>query len=313
MIKALPLFYFHPTICWIDDDKLFLDVVSMTFKNHFNCLTFERPEEALQFFSTYEAPLSNINFTREFTESDVSGTNHHLPVDLNISALTNLAKIQHRANEITTIIVDYNMPNMNGLELCEKIKTTPFKKILLTGESNHAKAVEAFNQNLIDKFIRKDHELSDILQNYINELSYQYFYEKTANLILHIEASRSSPLSDPIFINFFYHWCQSNSIQEFYLINRQGSFLAKNNEGKLICFVVMNEHEKNEFIKLNDELIDEIGMLLNELSEEKSIPFFGIGKESWDVDLDQWQNHFYPANVLEGRERYYWAVVGDGE
>lgn len=309
MKNKLPLFYFSPTICWIDDDQLFLEAAHTTFSENYKCLLFNNPEKYLKFFTDYQSPLSKIHFTRAFTESDTFDTNNHYPVDIDINVIANMDNSPSIYEEITTIIVDYNMPDINGIEICHKFKDTPFKKILLTGQTCPSEVVDAFNNGLINKFIKKDHDASNNLKKYIDELTHQYFYDKTKNLLNHIEVPNPSPLSDQAFISFFIEWCQSNQIKEFYLINRQGSFRVKDKCGKSFIFIVMSEHEKNNFVKLNDDALDKIGNLLLELKESNRIPFFGIGKESWEFSYKEWERYFYPSNVIQGREKYYWTTI----
>ncbi len=308
MTTTLPLFYFRPTICCIDDDPLFLDALTISLTEHYNCITFSKPEEALQFFTSYQSPLSMINFTHDLIESDFFGLSNQLPVNTNLSKITQLENLSQKEAEISVLIVDQNMPKRSGLEVCKKLKNSLFKKILLTGETSHEKAVEAFNQGLINKFIHKDKVVSQ-LEKSIQELTSQFFHERTAHLLSQLESSRLSPLSDPIFVDFFKKWRESNKIQEFYLINKQGSFLTKDNQGKSHYFVVLSEHDRSDFIRLNDEISDKVGPLLNRLAMGEIIPFFGIGKECWEFDFNNWGQFFYPANTIQGRENYYWTAI----
>lgn len=309
MKTNLPLFYFKPTVGWVDDDASFLNTINIIFKNHYHCSMFNKPEHAIDYIKSYQSPLSQINFKREFTESDRFGAHDHFPVDINIKNIRNLVSLPEKSSEIAVLVVDYHMPDSNGVELCEKLKSIPIKKILLTGEGTIETAIDAFNKGLIDKYIKKGCDLGGKLKEYIDELIFQYFYEKSENLISHLEASKPSLLSDPIFANHFKAWCKTHDINEYYLINKQGSFLTKDKDGKLVYFIIMSEQERDDFIKNNDELVDIVNPLLTSMSEGKIIPFFGHDKESWEIDLNEWGNYFYPAEVLEGREKYYWTVV----
>lgn len=314
MTRKLPLFFFSPTLCWIDDNQLFLNAANNLFKNNYNCLTFTDAQTALEFLTSYKSLFSQINFTREFTESDIFDIHNHLPVDINISEITQLSNNPARKNELAVLIIDNNMPNMSGIDLCYHLKDFPYKKILLTGDTDQSKIIDAFNQGIIDRFIAKeDTNVTHKLQTTIHELSYQYFYEKTKNLLCHLETSRPSPLSDPIFVNFFLQWCEQNKTHEFYLLNRHGSFLVKINSNTNDYFIVMSEFAKNEFIKLNDEVPIESKSLVDQVAEGKLLPFFGVGKESWEFDYTEWQKYFYPANVLQGKEKYYWTVIKNQE
>lgn len=310
MKKDLPLFYFPTTICWIDDDQLFLDALNTVFAENYQCLSFNQPEQGINFLKQYQAPTAKIHFTRPFTESDIFDTNNHFHIDIDINAIANIENQPAIQEEISILVIDYNMPTMNGIELCQKLKDAPYKKILLTGETCPTEVVEAFNNGLIHKFIKKDQHCAEKLAQYISELNYQYFYDKTKNLLNHIEVSHPSPLSDSAFVNFFNHWCQSNQITEYYLINRQGSFRVKDSTGKSAFFVVMGEHEKNNFLSLHDDAEDKVGNLLADVKNGETIPFFGMQKESWDISYQEWSQYFYPSKVIEGREKYYWTSIG---
>ena len=49
----------------------------------------------------------------------------------------------------TVVVVDYSMPNMNGLEVCKALEDLPLKFIMLTGKAEPETAIEAFNDGLI--------------------------------------------------------------------------------------------------------------------------------------------------------------------
>lgn len=309
MKETLPLFYFKPTICWIDDDQIFLDAVKLEFHEEYNCISFNNPREAVKFLLSYESPLSDIALKKEFTESDLYGANDHYPVNINIPNIKEIINRADKSREIALLITDYHMPELNGLEVCKQLSSSPIRKILLTGEASHEKATEAFNQGLIDKFIQKDLNISVKLHDYIDDLINQYFYNKTSDIISHIEASRPSLLTDNTFINFFNKWCKEHAIVEFCLINKQGGFLVKDTHRNSFYFVVQSMSDKSEFLRLNDEIFEKHNELFDEVSQGKKIPFFGMGIESWDVDQDKWGEHFYPSQVISGRENYYWTVV----
>lgn len=309
LMKALPLFYVTPTVVWVEDNQLFLDAIRKHFKEKYYSMTFQDATQASNFLSSYKPPSQSINFTRELVESDIFDMPNHLPIDINLSEIAKLASNEALKNEIAVLVIDNNMPGINGLEICKQLKNAPFKKILLTGETSSNDVIDAFNQGVIDKFIAKEKNAMDKLEKSVRYLSHQYFFDKTKNLLAHLEISRASPLSDSIFINHFLQWRAENQLEDFYLINKQGSFLLKNKKGNQIFFIVMSESTKEEFIKLNDEAPKTMMALLSQVAKGEKIPFFGIGKESWELGYEEWEPYFYPANVLQGREKYYWTVV----
>jgi len=309
MLKSfLPLFYFRPTICWIDDDPLFLDAIKFRFSKNHNCLTFTQPEKAIDFIKTNSSPLANLMFKRELTESEIFGIQDHYPIDVLLGNIKQIADLPNKENEIALLVTDYNMPQINGLEVCSQLNDTNIKKILLTGDASHEKAVEAFNKGLINKYIKKDQHLSSLLQTSIEDLIYEFFCFKTADLLSSIEASRPSLFSDEHFIRHFRQWLRQNDIIEFYALSKQG-FLAKNNTGKIFYFVTMTDKDKNEFIRMHDESFIENSSLMKKFLDGNIIPFFGINNEPWEIESKDWYQYFYSAHTIQGREDYSWAVI----
>jgi CheY-like chemotaxis protein len=63
--------------------------------------------------------------------------------------------MQHRFDEVSVIICDYQMPSMKGTDFFAALGDIPQKRILLTGEADESVAVKAFNDGVIDKFLTK--------------------------------------------------------------------------------------------------------------------------------------------------------------
>lgn len=309
MINTLPLFYFKPTLCWIDDDRLFLDAVSLHYAPEFHSLTFADSFEAVKTLNQYQSPLKNAQFTRELTENDLYGTQENHPISMNISAIKSLMQSEEKYKEIAILISDYNMPRQTGLDVLGQLKHLPCQKILLTGDASHESVVKAFNDGLIQRFIQKNNHTTDILRKYVLDLVEYHFQEKSRPLMNHLESSKPSALSDPVFINAFNQWREKENIIEFYLIHKQGCFIAKNKDGKMYHFVVYSEQNKKDFLSLHDEAPESTATLLKSFDQGLSIPFFGVDVESWDIPHTEWEKYFYPAKTLQGREVYYWAVV----
>lgn len=306
---TLPAFYCPSTIAWIDDDALFLRAISQTFRSHYPLQTFNHPNDCLHFFATYTPPIAKSFQPHADIAHEHYDTTHHSPVDFDITTLPHLHENADRTKEISVIIVDYQMPGMNGLELCRKLHTLPCKKILLTGEADHRDAVAAFNDNIIDRFIRKDSPtLVAEIQKYIATLSQQYFRERTQTLIAHLEANYRLPLSDPIFIDFFHRYCNAHDIREYSILDKNGSFLVIDQHDQSSYLIIHTDRSLNAFIELHDDT-EEAKIYLTIIKNREKIPFFGVGKENWDFEPSTWSNYFYPPEIIEGREKYYWAAI----
>jgi CheY-like chemotaxis protein len=305
-MQQIPAFYYSSTIAWIDDDELFLDAASHLFPTN-KLKTFTHPNDCLDFFSIYKAPCQPVLFGK--LDDDSYETIDHSPVDFNVTSLQDISQNTERHNEISIIIVDYKLPEMTGLELCKELQNTSAKKILLTGEANHDKAVSAFNHNVIDRFIRKDStSLTNEITSYVLELQQQYFIEKTRCLVSHLEAENSLPSTDLNFKKLFQEICYSNSIKEYYLIDKNGSYMLidENNQRKYL--IVHTDRTLDFFIDQNNDA-NNIKEIINSINKREKIPFFGVNIESWHIESSNWNKYLYKPEIFNGREKYFWTLI----
>ncbi len=176
MRHFLPAVCYHPTtVIFVDDNREFLQHVKK-WLNHdeFAHRTFDHPKTALKF-------LTKTHHPHPFTERCVYQPNDDVPLDCSEFGI-NIRKIHHemhnpeRFNEIGVIVVDYAMPGMNGIDFCTRLEGLPFKKIMLTGEADEHLAVSAFNNGVIDHFIRKDDaNFYAVTNQAIREMQAAYF------------------------------------------------------------------------------------------------------------------------------------------
>jgi len=307
-MTILPLFKYPVTIVWIDDDLLFLKTIKRTLGKYCSIKTFNDPEEGIQFIKSYSPFLSKIKFLRACTEHESYDTLSHMPVDLNIKKLSELFLNTDRYDEISILVVDYKMPGMDGIEVCRFLKNFQMKKILLTGEADHPKAVNAFNEGIIDRYIRKDTQnLSDQIKEHINSLNQQYFYENTRLLLSHLEVEQRLPVSDPVFISFFNKLCEERKIKEYYLIDKYGSFCIVDEDKNIFYLIIHTEKTLNTFVEVYRDA-KWAQDLLEKTKRHELVPFFGINREAWEVNENEWDSCFYKPYVLDGENQRYFII-----
>jgi CheY-like chemotaxis protein len=308
-MKTLPLFFYPSTTLLVDDNTLFLKSLNFLFGDDASTMLFTSPQQTLQFFNNYESFLCKTNFIRGAIESDNYDMLNHMPVDFEFSSLQKLRNRIERHSDVAVMITDYNMPEMNGIELCRELRHLPIKKILLTGEAELSLAVAAFNEGAIDCFIRKGTEkIDNEIIFYVKKLSQQFFVEATKSLLDHLETDYVLPFSDPIFISFFNEWCTVNSIKEYYLVDKNGNLLVIDEQNKHYYFTIHTERTLNNLVGLHSDDAEALIYLRAIILREKT-PFFGEGIASWDQPPHRWAESFYSPQILQGREKYYWALV----
>ena len=310
MMKNLPLFYYPNKWLWVDDDLLLLNSMAHVFSAEKYVQPFQSSQECLNFLKSYQSPLSKQSFLKSNKQDESYGILQKTPVDFDITSLASLADDQNRQNEITVMVIDYNMPDMDGFSLAQSTNHLSIQKILLTGKAQESQVITGFNGNLIHRFVQKSEVgMFEKLSSYLKELSLQYFQKITLPLLSHLETETKLPLSDPIFIEFFKNYCERYQIKEYYLIDKQGRFLCIDILGNRSYLAVQSDSSIKSWLAMyGDEKAlprDELTILM----EKKKIPFFGIGKEAWQIASSEWPMYFHAPKVLEGRERYYWVKL----
>ncbi len=128
----------------------------------------------------------------------------------------------------------------------KEIEELRLKKILLTERKNEAQAIQSFNSGLIDFYVcQQDFKAFELLNHHIEQSQQTYFQEIIGDQIstLLIEGKTSNDyqaLWDPTFITYVQKLIQQESIQEYYLLDLNGSFLFLNEQSRLSVLFVFN-------------------------------------------------------------------------
>jgi CheY-like chemotaxis protein len=138
-------------VIYVDDDGKMLDALRMTM----------HPEAAREFINSPEAALQSISQEMLYWNSieTLLATVQERRLDGFAEArqyVESYFRDWRRFHLTGVLIVDYNMPGMNGLDLLKRVSACPARRVLLTGVADAEIAVHAFNSGLIQKFIPKN-------------------------------------------------------------------------------------------------------------------------------------------------------------
>jgi CheY-like chemotaxis protein len=306
-MSALPIFSFPCRIVCVDDFSIFLETLKNVLSRRlYQVECFENPLHALLFFQEYTSPLLEMPLLQSCIDHELYRNANHAPVDLNLKNLMDLSKYANRYDKIGIAIIDYTMPGMNGIELCEQISHLPVKKILLTGTADGKTVLDAYNKGVIDFFMPKNHpDLTKTLLECINYLAKKYFIKITSNIRNHLEVDNKLPISDPVFVNAFSKWVLDHNIKEYYLVDKNGSFLLIDNNGAKSYFIVHTDHSLREFINIYDD-DQTVTPFINGIEQRKKLPFFGPDTHHEQIVSSEWGQYFHEPQVIDGKNRYYW-------
>lgn len=306
----IPLLYHPANIVLLDDDRKFLNDMCFYIDDKIPYVLETDQNKLLNYLQshTYQSEaltalvsrptFSNVEDKLDFSEAFIVDFSHLRNID---SA--------NRFKKVIVVFVDQQMPGMTGLEFCKKVRAEGLavKLILLTGQAGADAAVKAFNENLIDGYLPKsDFQLKEKINAYANNFSWQQFIELSntlAGFLSHI----MKPLYDEQFTEVFTKTCQSNNINEFYLLDSTCSFLMLDEKGHAKQFLVRNEEDYEDcytMAKDSEAPYD----VLQALRGRQQFPLTRESMGYIKLKGDAWDDAMIAMTKVPGRELYY-AIV----
>ncbi len=307
---TIPTCYFPSTVYFIDDSRDFLLNFVLQLDENLAYRIFDSPFDALKQLSAQRSSSTQLSqrCISEYTEAENCPlTNHTINVDL--ASIHAEIYNPHRFSEVSVVVVDYAMPGMNGLEFCERMGDTSIKKILLTGQADEKIAIQAFNDGLIDRYIKKsDPGVTSLITKSIAKLQKEYFQDMSQLISRMLSLNSPSCLKDNKFNHFFKQLCEDNNIVEFYLMDNSGSFLMLDEDADVSCLIIKNEADLRSHydIALDNGASNDI---LTQLKHGEKIPAFVASGLS--AEWNDWSSCLLPASKLQGEDTYYYAYVKD--
>lgn len=308
-LASIPSCYHPTTVVVVDDNQKYLvglhlelDALNASYK------LFDEPSKALHYLKDEYQPDPFIN--RCLKEDPA---HEHRIVDANLHLIHHELFNQNRFNEIGAVVIDCVMPGLNGLEICQRLKDKPFKKILLTGEAQEQSAIHGFNRGDIHQYVKKDEiDFKKVINETIAKSQWQYFLVLSSVVTNHISDNLPSLkiLNDRIFIDLFNSLRKKTKNIEFYLLDKQGSFLLLDIQGNPSWLIVKNEKEMhNLYTYANDE--DAPISVQDALKNRTMIPYFHTLEDQQTLP-ENWDKFMHPAIELKGDgQTYYYAFISN--
>ncbi len=307
--KEIPPFYFPSMVMFIDDNRDFLENMSLRLDTGLAFRLCDSPVKALATLNGLSEQPSLIErfFSVSHHDEDIPLSRH--VIELNLKNILREVHNEHRFEQFSVVVVDYDMPEINGLELCRSLNNPLVKKILLTGKADEKVAVQAFNQGLIDRFIQKqDPDIGPILNRAIIDLQLAYFDDLGRMVMDALELGSHSFLRDPAFIEEFRKICNKHNIVEYYLTSMPDGILMLDAKGTPSLMIVKNEENMLSHFEI---AYDQAAPpdLLNALRSNEMVPYFWRTHGEYGPYCQDWESYLFPATQLKGRELYYYTVI----
>jgi CheY-like chemotaxis protein len=319
MIKnKLACFYFPTNALFVDDDPDFLKSLrlcldeELTYQYEHNPVKalekLKEPSSSVQFIGQYISLLkeADIEIGAEIENQDY--TNTYFNID--ISGFHKKMYDPNRFKELSLVVVDYSMPPMDGIEFCKRLSSHPIQKVMMTGYADDNLAINAFNEGIIQKFIRKhDQNFERVLNDIVYEMEYAYFQKLSAVIMQNLVLRPQSCLNDPIFIDFFEKLRKEKGLIEYYLVDEAGCFLFLDMLGNIYWLIVQTEEDMNHYHHVAEDY-DAPKKIINPLKKREKILFLFSKADKYDVSVEDWGPYLHHANVLTGEKgTYYYSFI----
>lgn len=274
MDDILPLIKFPTTLIVVDDNSKFLNSFKLNLGGEIKYKVFTSAKEALQFIQQQENALRAL--TKEYLAVSIENDNLPQPaVNFNLSSLHQIINQPQRFSLSTVVVTDYAMPDMNGLELGERLKNRLLKIIMLTGEAGYDLAVNGFNKGIIDQFVLKsDIDFLEQTKAFALTLETKLFSQLSKTVVDAISGDTPKPFTDPEFISFFNDLIKKLEIVEYYALDEFGSYVLINAEGQAHWLIVKNEEGMRVLYELAEGDQNPDSSVIEALKNKQKLTYF---------------------------------------
>ncbi|HGF0868156.1 TPA: response regulator, partial [Legionella pneumophila] len=250
IIDARPTCFYHPIkVIFLDDNRAFLDALDLEFGEKFNILTLTSSDMAFHLIDNDSQDVTQSIF-KLMNDVNLDTTNDRV-IGFDVSKMLNLIYDKARFEHAPLLVVDYQMPVINGIEFCKKIKEKKIFKIMLTAEADKDTAISAFNNGLIDKFILKTSEnLYPEITLAVDDLTQRYFRELTKNIVNAYENSISDLFGNELYQQLFASVLLQAQAVEYYLVDNSGSVLFLDKDAKPTWLIIRHVKELSDQLDL---------------------------------------------------------------
>ncbi len=305
---TLPV-YQHPTlVILVDDSSSFIESLEFQINPAIAVKSFQDVHEAFRWlFASYDATQEKCLPIRVgYDEQTLSFERRTIALD--VDQIYRIVMDPRRFHAPAVVVVDYAMPQINGLDFCRALKGLPCKKILFTGEANEMVAVDAFNQGLIDRYLKKsDSQALDRLEVEIAALEREYFVERSGTLKDLLVKHSFSFLSDEVFTRLVNSVARQYGFVEHFLFPDPAGVLFFDTDGNPTLMVVETRVGLTSHLETAQDYGAPMELQLA-LRDEKIVPFFWKSGGMYTEQSIDWQQYCLPAQVCAGHEDYFWAL-----
>jgi len=306
------LCYYPTTVAIIDDSESFLAMIDKKMGKNQPRRLYSNPSLALQEINAaaksgrqLENVLKNVP-VEKVEEMDVK-LNADVIIDIDFNKLCLEAYNAERFGQVSTVLVDYSMPDMDGIEFCRNLKDKMIEKIMITAVADYKLAAQAFNEKIIDGFILKDapHLFEDINSS-ITVAQDNYFKNiYGVDGILGCLFRNQLPCDNRNYSKFLESISAQINFIEYYTLDKAGSILFLNEAAEQTYLMVKSNNDLDDLYAIAKDN-GASKAILGALRDKKAAPVL-ISENDYAASVNDWK--MYPLQVIPSKEGYFYSLI----
>lgn len=306
MNSELALCYYPTQVALIDDNANFLTALSMHMQQKYNCCTFDDPRAGLQ-YANHSAkkitnPLQNTDL-KHLAHSDFEDI-----IQLTFNQPGFLRDRQERYEELSVVVVDYRMPDLDGLEFCRQLRNPNVKKILLTSEISDSEVIRAFNEGLIDYYVcKRDRNMVSELQQAIARLQLEYFRDLSRQIKTRALEGVNAIFCDATLSAHFFEKCKELDIGEYYFVTKPPRYILHTHSGGELAMLIFSSEELEKHVRIMEEE-NAPRELIDHVKSGRFLPLFKSSDGYYEPEMEVWDSWLLRATHIQGKQDYFCAI-----
>ena len=301
--------FYHPsTVIFVDDQKEFLDALQYRLSKNLISEFFTNPFSALNYIKANNA-LTDIYKNLNLVGTDVSEMDlqeRDVLTSFNLDEICKIVYNPERFNVQSVLVVDFMMPEIDGISFCKELKKTPIKKILLTAQTDHKLAINAFNEGLIDYFLIKEEGIINKLLQVIEKMQNSFFSSLPSNVLLDILPS----IDKGSIVDFYQKIISDFNVIEFYLLDRCGSMLMITKENRILTLVISTAEDLDDYASIAEDHENE--SIADILRSRKKILYFPQASDRLYPVAD-WNRFLFQSTAIPHQKNMYYSIIKQAE
>lgn len=227
----IPAMMKKTSVLFIDDEKDFIDdICDLLPKTHY--------------FHKYTNPAAILPAITQqvifVPDTNPGLSTIEFPIKRQNSLFTDVSRFPFE-KIASVLVVDHRMEPIDGIKLCQSIKSRFTKKIMLTSYHTQDLAIKALNDGTIDMFLLKtDRHVIENLSDALMRCTKQFFLEISKS----IEGynNKMNPFNNPKVIDEFNQFCVKNEIIDYCFVHDLNQIIMKDiNNNKRFLSVFTND------------------------------------------------------------------------